>query len=195
MVTIIDYGTGNLRSVANAFERLGAAYCLTADPERIRRSERVLLPGVGEAATAMERLRAAGLVELLRGLTCPVLGICLGMQLLCAESEEGGGTECLGLFPNRVRRFAQQSGIKVPHVGWNSIHDLKSPLYRGVEAGAYVYYVHSYAAEVNGCTAAATDYGGRFSGSLWRDNFYGCQFHPEKSGEVGQRILSNFLSL
>ncbi|MDE6499458.1 MAG: imidazole glycerol phosphate synthase subunit HisH [Rikenella sp.] len=201
MVTIIDYETGNLRSVENALARLGADYVLSSDPTRIRRAERVLLPGVGEAATAMERLRARGLVDLLRELTCPVLGICLGMQLLCAESEEGGGTECLGIFPNRVRRFPAFGGddpdsiLKVPHVGWNSIHDLKSPLYKDVKEGEYVYYVHSYAAEVNEHTAAATDYGGWFSGSLWRDNFYGCQFHPEKSGAVGRQILANFLSL
>ncbi len=194
MVTIIDYGTGNLRSVTNAFERLGASYILTADPTRIRQAERVLLPGVGEAATAMAQLREKGLTDVLRNLKCPVLGICLGMQLLCAYSEEGE-TECLGVFPNRVRRFPADAGVKVPHVGWNSIHDLESPLYKDIKEGEYVYYVHSYAAEINEYTAAATDYGGQFSGSLHRDNFYGCQFHPEKSGAAGSRILANFLAL
>ncbi|WP_297830285.1 imidazole glycerol phosphate synthase subunit HisH [uncultured Rikenella sp.] len=194
MVTIIDYGTGNLRSVINAFERLGTDYLLTSDPVAIQNAERVLLPGVGEAATAMAQLRDKGLTDLLRHLKCPVLGICLGMQLLCAYSEEGE-TECLGVFPNRVRRFPADAGVKVPHVGWNSIHDLKSPLYKDIKEGEYVYYVHSYAAEINECTAAATDYGGWFSGSLYKDNFYGCQFHPEKSGAVGGRILANFLTL
>ncbi|WP_294594523.1 imidazole glycerol phosphate synthase subunit HisH [uncultured Rikenella sp.] len=194
MVTIIDYGTGNLRSVINAFERLGTDYLLTSDPVAIQKAERVLLPGVGEAATAMAQLRDKGLTDLLRHLKCPVLGICLGMQLLCAYSEEGE-TECLGVFPNRVRWFPADAGVKVPHVGWNSIHDLKSPLYKDIKEGEYVYYVHSYAAEINECTAAATDYGGWFSGSLYKDNFYGCQFHPEKSGAVGGRILANFLTL
>lgn len=194
MVTIIDYGTGNLRSVINAFERLGTDYLLTSDPVAIQKAERVLLPGVGEAATAMAQLRDKGLTDLLRHLKCPVLGICLGMQLLCAYSEEGE-TECLGVFPNRVRRFPADAGVKVPHVGWNSIHDLKSPLYKDIKEDEYVYYVHSYAAEINECTAAATDYGGWFSGSLYKNNFYGCQFHPEKSGAVGGRVLANFLTL
>lgn len=194
MVTIIDYGTGNLRSVTNALERLGADYALTADPRQITAAERVLLPGVGEAATAMQQLRDKGLVETLRSLRCPVLGICLGMQLLCTHSEEGD-TPALGIFPNRVRRFPAVEGIKVPHVGWNAVEQLRSPLYDGVEEGAYVYYVHSYAADLNDCTAATTHYGIPFSGSLHRDNFYGCQFHPEKSGAVGQRILANFLAL
>lgn len=194
MVTIIDYGTGNLRSVTNAFERLGTDYLLTSDPAAIQKAERVLLPGVGEAATAMAQLRDKGLTDLLRNLKCPVLGICLGMQLLCAHSEEGD-TECLGIFPNRVRKFPTDAGVKVPHVGWNSIYDLKSPLYKNIREGEYVYYVHSYAAETNACTAAVTDYAGPFSGSLYKDNFYGCQFHPEKSGAVGGRILANFLTL
>lgn len=194
MVTIIDYGTGNLRSVTNALERLGAEYTLTADPDAIRRAKRVLLPGVGEAATAMAQLRDKGLADTLKNLTCPVLGICLGMQLLCAHSEEGD-TECLGIFPNLVRRFPADAGIKVPHVGWNSIRALRSPLYSDMKEGEYVYYVHSYAAEVNECTAAVTDYGEPFSGSLYKDNFFGCQFHPEKSGAAGSRILANFLSI
>ncbi len=183
-----------MRSVINAFERLGTDYLLTSDPVAIQKAERVLLPGVGEAATAMAQLREKGLTDVLRNLKCPVLGICLGMQLLCARSEEGD-TECLGIFPNRVRRFPADAGVKVPHVGWNSIHDLESPLYKDIKEGEYVYYVHSYAAEVNEWTAAATDYGGWFSGSLYKDNFYGCQFHPEKSGAVGGRILANFLTL
>lgn len=194
MVTIVDYGTGNLRSVTNALERLGATYELSADATVIAKAERVLLPGVGEATTAMALLRQHGLADTIRALRCPTLGICLGMQLLCDHSEEGN-TECLGVFPNRVKRFPADAGVKVPHVGWNSIYDLRSPLYTDIQEGEYVYYVHSYFAEVNDCTAAATDYPTPFSGSLYRDNFYGCQFHPEKSGEVGERILANFLKI
>lgn len=194
MVTIIDYGTGNLRSITNAFDRLGTDYILTADHATIRKAERILLPGVGEAATAMQQLRDKGLIPILKELDRPVLGICLGMQLLCAHSEEGN-TECLGIFPNHVQRFPAHPGLKVPHVGWNSIHDLRSPLYRDIKEGEYVYYVHSYAAEVNECTAAVTDYGAPFSGSLNKANFYGCQFHPEKSGPAGEKILANFLTL
>lgn len=194
MVTIIDYGTGNLRSITNAFDRLGTDYILTADHATIRKAERILLPGVGEAATAMQQLRDKGLIPILKELDRPVLGICLGMQLLCAHSEEGN-TECLGIFPNHVRQFPAHPEFKVPHVGWNSIHDLRSPLYRDIKEGEYVYYVHSYAAEVNECTAAVTDYGAPFSGSLNKDNFYGCQFHPEKSGPTGEKILANFLTL
>lgn len=199
MVTIIDYGTGNLRSVTNALERLGAAYRLSADPQEIMEAGRVLLPGVGEARTAMQLLRERGLCDTLRSLTQPTLGICLGMQLLCSHSEEGD-TECLGVFPNKVRHF-DSSDIKVPHVGWNSIHNLKSPLYEGIEEGAYVYYVHSYFADMSQesdlktITAATTHYPEPFSGSLAQDNYYGCQFHPEKSGAVGERILANFLKL
>lgn len=199
MVTIIDYGTGNLRSVTNALERLGAEYRLSADPSCISSAERVLLPGVGEAATAMYLLRERGLCDTIRSLQQPTLGICLGMQLLCSHSEEGD-TTCLGVFPNRVRRFAAE-GIKVPHVGWNSIHNLQSLLYDGVKDGEFVYYVHSYFAEMcpldgsSTFTAATTYYNDAFSGSLTGDNFYGCQFHPEKSGQTGEKILANFLKL
>lgn len=193
MITIIDYGTGNLRSVVNAFARLGAEYELTADPRKIRAAEKVLLPGVGAARPAMEKLTRAGLDEVVKSLTQPVLGICLGMQLMCAWSEEGD-TPCLGIFDNAVRRF-DAPGLKVPHMGWNSIYDLRSPLYAGVQEDSYVYFVHSYAVEVNENTIAACDYGAAFSASLNRDNFFGAQFHPEKSGEVGERILRNFLEL
>jgi len=193
MITIIDYGTGNLQSVVNAFGRLGAAYELTDDPARIRNASRVLLPGVGAAGPAMEKLRAAGLVETIRSLTQPVLGICLGMQLLCSHSEEGN-VDCLGLFDNRVRRF-DVPGWKVPHMGWNTLHDLRTPLYRDVEEESYVYFVHSYAVEMNDHTIATTDYGIPFSASLNRNNFFGAQFHPEKSGTIGEQILKNFLTL
>ncbi|MDR0954979.1 MAG: imidazole glycerol phosphate synthase subunit HisH [Rikenellaceae bacterium] len=193
MITIIDYGTGNLQSVINAFSRLGVPYELTADRERILRAEKVLLPGVGAARPAMEKLQAAGLDEVIRSLTQPVLGICLGMQLMCAHSEEGD-TPCLGIFENEVKRF-DAPGLKVPHMGWNAIYDLRSPLYAGIEEQSFVYFVHSYAVEVGEHTIATTDYGAPFSASLRRGNFYGAQFHPEKSGPTGERILENFLAL
>lgn len=194
MITIVDYGTGNLRSITNAFERLGATYLLTADADEIRRAERVLLPGVGEAGTAMRQLQEKGLTGVLRELRQPVLGICLGMQLLCSHSEEGD-TACLGVFPNNVRRFDPSRSGKVPHVGWNAIYNLRTPLFEGVQEGAYVYYVHSYFAESDEHTIATSDYPDPFSGSLARENYYGCQFHPEKSGAAGEKILANFLKL
>lgn len=193
MITIIDYDTGNLQSVINALHRVGAEYRLSALPTEISAAERVLLPGVGEAGTAMQKLRERGLVEVIRGLKQPVLGICLGMQVLCTRSEEGN-TECLGIFDNVVRRF-DIPGLKVPHMGWNNINHLKSPLYKGLEEDSYVYFVHSFAAEVNDNTIATTEYGVPFSASLNKDNFYGAQFHPEKSGAAGEKILKNFLEL
>lgn len=191
MIAIVDYGTGNITSVQNALDRIGAKYILTGDAAVIRRASHVLLPGVGEAAHAMALLRQKGLDEVLRGLTQPVLGICLGMQLLCSHSEEAD-TECLGLIPCRVRRLRAP---KVPHVGWNQIEQLRSPLFDKVAEGSYVYYVHSYGAELSPYTIATTDYNGLFSAAIGRDNFYGAQFHPEKSGTVGERILRNFLKI
>lgn len=193
MIAVIDYDTGNLCSVANALGRLGAEYTITSSPEEIRSADRVLLPGVGEASGAMARLRERGLPEVVRSLTRPVLGICIGVQLLCRHSEEGD-TECLGIFDNEVRRF-DRPGLKVPHMGWNSIGTLRSPLFEGVDEDAYVYYVHSFAPTVNGDTIAVTDYGGLFSAAIRRGNFFGTQFHPEKSASVGERILKNFLEL
>lgn len=193
MITIIDYDTGNLRSVANALGRLGAEYRITADPAAIRAAERVLLPGVGEASSAMAKLRERGLPDVIRSLKCPVLGICIGVQLLCRRSEEGN-TECLGIFDNEVRRLRTE-GLKVPHMGWDSIEDLRGPLFDGLDEGAYVYYVHSYAPQTNADTIARTTYGETFSAAIRRDNFFGTQFHPEKSASVGERILQNFLRL
>ena len=166
MITIIDYDTGNLRSVANALGRLGAEYRITADPAAIRAAERVLLPGVGEASSAMAKLRERGLPD----------------------------TECLGIFDNEVRRLRTE-GLKVPHMGWDSIEDLRGPLFDGLDEGAYVYYVHSYAPQTNADTIARTTYGETFSAAIRRDNFFGTQFHPEKSASVGERILQNFLRL
>ncbi len=194
MIAVIDYDTGNLRSVANALGRLGAEYCVTDDPTLIRSAERVLLPGVGEAQSAMAKLRERGLLDVIPSLTQPVLGICIGVQLMCSYSEEGD-TECMGIFDSVVRRFPCDMGLKVPHMGWNSIERLTSPLFDGVDDGSYIYYVHSYAPELSDQSIATTNYGIDYSAALNRDNFFGTQFHPEKSGAVGEKILSNFLKL
>ena len=192
MIAIIDYNTGNIRSVMNALARIGAADCvLTADADVIRRASHVLLPGVGEAGTAMNELRTRRLDTLIPTLTQPVLGICIGTQLMCLSSEEGN-TTCLGIFPTRIVRF---QSLKVPHMGWNTITDLRSPLLEGIGEGAYVYYVHSYYPELCSSAIACTDYGVTFSAALQRNNFFGTQFHPEKSGAVGEQILRNFLAL
>ncbi|MBE6208982.1 MAG: imidazole glycerol phosphate synthase subunit HisH [Rikenellaceae bacterium] len=196
MIAIIDYNTGNLRSVVNAVRRAGAEYVLTADPRIIERADRVLLPGVGEASSAMANLRATGLDEVIPRLTMPVLGICIGVQLMCAGSEEGN-VRTMGIFPTEVRRFEadKQQGIKVPHMGWNRIEQLKTPLFDGVAEGSWIYYVHSFAPDLCDYTVARTTYGREFSGALARDNFFGTQFHPEKSGSVGARIIENFIKL
>ncbi len=194
MIAVIDYDTGNLRSVANALERLGAEFCVTDDHQIIRSADRVLLPGVGEAQSAMAKLSERGLVEVIRSLEQPVLGICIGVQLLCQYSEEGD-TECMGIFDSRVKHFPSIEGHKVPHMGWNSIENLRSPLFEGVDEASFIYYVHSYAPTLSPHTIATTTYGVEFSAALRRDNFYGTQFHPEKSGDVGSQILSNFLKI
>lgn len=195
MIAIIDYNTGNIRSVINALERIGCTdYVLTDSPEIIRNASHVLLPGVGEAATAMNELHQRGLDTVIPTLTQPVLGICIGTQLLCERSDEGYA-QCLGVFPTRVRRFPADPDFKVPHMGWNTITNLQGPLFRGISEGAFVYYVHSYRPEPCEATIATTAYGIPFSGALQRDNFFGTQFHPEKSGPVGQQILTNFLKL
>ncbi len=193
MIAVIDYDTGNLRSVANALGRLGAEYTITSSPAEIRSADRVLLPGVGEASSAMAKLRERGLIEVIRSLTQPVLGICIGVQLLCRHSEEND-TECLGIFDNEVRKF-DLPGLKVPHMGWNSLTHLRTPLFDGIEEGAYVYYVHSFAPTLNDDTIAITEYGYPFSAAIAKDNFFGTQFHPEKSASVGERLLQNFLKL
>lgn len=193
MIAVIDYDTGNLRSVANALGRLGAEYRITSDPQVILSADRVLLPGVGEASSAMQKLADRGLVETVRSIQAPVLGICIGMQLLCARSEEGNA-ECVGIFPNEVK-LLEAPGLKVPHMGWDSIENLRSPLLEGLDEGAFVYYVHSFAPTLGVHTIATTTYGVPFSAALQRDNFFGTQFHPEKSASVGERILANFLKI
>ena len=194
MIAIIDYKMGNLRSVENALKRLGAEFCVTADPAVIRSADRVLLPGVGNAAEAMHNLREAGLVEVIRSLRRPVLGICVGMQVMCRHSEEGD-VECLNIFDSHVKRFTPASDLKVPHMGWNQIGNLESKLFKGISGGEYVYFVHSYYPELCPDTIATTRHGAMFSAALKYENFYGTQFHPEKSGDVGERIIANFLKL
>lgn len=194
MIAIIDYKMGNLRSVENALKRLGAEFCVTADEKVIRSADRVLLPGVGNAAEAMHNLREANLVNVIRSLRRPVLGICVGMQVMCRHSEEGD-VDCLNIFDSRVKRFVPAPDVKVPHMGWNQIGNLESKLFKGLEGGSYVYFVHSYYPELCPDTIATSRHGVMFSAALKYENFYGTQFHPEKSGDVGERIIENFLKL
>lgn len=194
MIAIVDYKMGNLRSVENALRRLGAEFVVTADAEVIKRADRVLLPGVGNAAEAMDNLRKAGLVEVIRSLRHPVLGICVGMQVMCRHSEEGD-VDCLGIFDSHVKRFEPSQQVKVPHMGWNRIGNLESKLFKGIDGREYVYFVHSYYPELCPDTIATTTHGKMFSAALKYENFYGTQFHPEKSGDVGERIIANFLKL
>ncbi len=198
MIAIIDYDTGNLRSVMNALERVGVEYVVTSDHEVLRAADKVIMPGVGEASSAMDKLRERGLDTLVPSLTQPVLGICIGMQLMCESSEEGNA-KCLGIFPTKVVKLPAEltNGelLKVPHVGWDTIENLQTPLFEGIAESSHLYYVHSFAAELCDNTIATTEYGVKFSASLHRENFYGTQFHPEKSGGVGEAILNNFLKL
>lgn len=194
MIAIVDYKMGNLRSVENALRRLGAEFVVTADAEQIRKADKVLLPGVGNAAEAMENLRKAGLVEVIRSLRRPVLGICVGMQVMCRHSEEGD-VDCLGIFDARVKRFEPSAEEKVPHMGWNSIGNLESKLFKDIKGGEMVYFVHSFYPGLCPDTIATTRHGVMFSAALKYENFYGTQFHPEKSGDVGERIIANFLKL
>lgn len=197
MIAIIDYKTGNLRSVQNALGRIGAEWTLTADPDTIRRADKVLLPGVGHAGEAIENLKKAGLDTVIRDLRRPVLGICVGMQVMCRHTEEGEA-DGLGIFDARVCRFTASVEDKVPHIGWNSLANMESRLFKGIESGSYVYFVHSYYAHLCPDTIATTRFGSNemmFSAALKYENFYGTQFHPEKSGDVGEHILKNFLEL
>ncbi|MBN9380778.1 MAG: imidazole glycerol phosphate synthase subunit HisH [Chitinophagaceae bacterium] len=188
---IVKYNAGNIQSVLYALERIGQQALVTDDPEQIRKAGKVIFPGVGEASTAMEYLKERKLDELLKSLRQPVLGICLGMQLMCSYSEEND-TECLGIFEEKVKKFTGE-GLKVPQIGWNNIYDLKTPLFEGVKQNSFCYFVHGYYADFGKHTIAATSYGLPYSSGLYRDNFYGVQFHPEKSAAVGERILKNFL--
>jgi glutamine amidotransferase len=194
-VAIIDNGGANIASLRYALERLGADARLTADPGELRAAPRVILPGVGAATDAMQRLNSLGLVETIRGLRQPVLGICLGMQLLFEASDEGD-TQCLGLLAGRAARIPDRDGYPVPHMGWNQLEfDSPDSLLQGIAPGDYVYFVHGYAVPVGPWTVATTDYGGSFSSVVRQDNFMGAQFHPERSGVAGARLLANFLEI
>lgn len=193
-IAIIKYNAGNTQSVLFALERIGAEAVVTDDASLIRSADRVIFPGVGEAATAMYYLRERGLDQVIPALTQPVLGICLGMQLLCAHSEERD-TPCLNIIPLTIRKFSSKQGLKVPQIGWNNIHHLQTPLFNNVPEDSYIYNVHGYYAPESPYAIALCDYGTRYAAALHKDNFYGIQFHAEKSATVGEQILKNFLSL
>ena len=206
MIAIVNYDTGNICSVTNALKRVGCTdWVYTDDKEILMKADKVLLPGVGEASTAMAKLAERGLDTFIPTLTQPVLGICVGTQLMCQSSEEGN-VECMGIFRTKVKKFqpetrelsilnSQFSILKVPHMGWNQITHLRTPLFKDIDEGAYIYYVHSFYPELCADTIATTRYINAFSGALGRDNFFGTQFHPEKSGAVGAQIIKNFLDL
>ncbi|MDN3667201.1 imidazole glycerol phosphate synthase subunit HisH [Algibacter miyuki] len=191
-LVIINYGAGNIKSIQFAFKRLGVDAILSNNPEEILAADKIIFPGVGEASSAMKMLEESGLADLIPTLKQPVLGICLGMQLMCKTTEEGN-TKGLGIFQTDVKRF--DHSVKVPHMGWNVIKDLKSDLFKGLKDNEYMYLVHSYYAEHCNETIAKTDYGLNYASALQHNNFYGVQFHPEKSGTEGAKILQNFLDL
>jgi glutamine amidotransferase len=194
-LAIIDSGGANIASLQFAVERLGIASDLTTDPQTLSRASHVILPGVGAAADCMARLHSAGIVDTIRGLAQPVLGICVGMQLLFESSEEGN-VPCIGLLPGRVRRFANREGLPVPHMGWNQLElQRESALLEDISSGDYVYFVHSYAAPTSDVTVASTSYGESFSAIVQHGNVYGAQFHPERSARVGSRLLQNFMRI
>lgn len=197
-VAIVKYNAGNIYSVVNALRRMGIEPLLTDVAEELQKADRVLFPGQGEARGAMEHLKARRLDEVIRQLKQPVLGICVGQQLLCRHSEEGD-VDCIGVFDAEVKRFQpQHHEDKVPAMGWNRLYDLKSQLYKGfseAQQPPYVYFVHSYYVPLCADTAATADYILPYSASLHKDNFYACQFHPEKSGKVGEQILRNFMEI
>jgi glutamine amidotransferase len=191
-IVIINYGAGNIQSIMFAIERLGYKAVLSNNPEEIKAADKVIFPGVGEASSAMEMLLESGLDTLITTLKQPVLGICLGMQLMCNKSEEGN-TKGLGIFDVDVIKFTAK--VKVPQMGWNTIYNLKSDLFKGVNENEYMYLVHSYYAPQCREAIATTDYEVEYASALQKDNFYGTQFHPEKSGDVGEKILGNFLQM
>jgi len=199
-IAIIQYNAGNVQSVLYALQRLGIDAVVTDDPGKIERADKVIFPGVGNAASAMEHLKQTGMDKVITSLQQPVLGICLGLQLMCSKSEEGN-TKCLGIFDVMVKKFQNSlhlensSSCKIPHMGWNTITNLTSPLLRGIKENSFVYYVHSYYAELSPETIATTDYIIPYSAAMQHDNFYGVQFHSEKSADAGIQIISNFLKL
>ena len=194
-LTIVKYNAGNIQSVLYALERIGAEALVTDDHEKIKSADKVIFPGVGEASSAMRYLKERGLDEVLKNLQQPVLGVCLGMQLMCKYSEENN-TECLGIFDEQVKHFKpKDSSIKVPQIGWNNIYNLKTDLFKDLTDNSYCYFVHGYYAAFGEHTIATTDYVQPYSSALHKNNFYGVQFHPEKSANVGEQILRNFITL
>jgi imidazole glycerol-phosphate synthase subunit HisH len=193
-LAIIKYNAGNIQSVLNALERLGVDAEVTDDAESIRAADKVIFPGVGEASSAMKSLKENNLDSIIRDLKQPVLGICVGMQLLCEHSEENN-TDCLALVPVKVKKFSSSLKLKVPQVGWNNIFALRSPLFNGIPESSYIYNVHSYYAEDSEYTIAKCEYGIQYAAAVKKDNFYGVQFHTEKSAEVGDKIINNFLDV
>jgi len=193
-LAIIKYNAGNIQSVLNALGRLGVEAEVTDDINKIRTADKVIFPGVGEASSAMRSLKENNLDTVIKELKQPVLGICVGMQLLCRHSEEND-TECLNVVPIEVKRFSSSFKLKVPQVGWNNIFQLQSPLFTGIPESSYIYNVHSYYAEDSKYTIAKCEYGLEYAAAIKKDNFYGVQFHTEKSAEVGDKIIKNFLGL
>jgi len=193
-VVIIKYNAGNIRSVLFALERIGVEAEVTDDTEKIRQADKVIFPGVGEASSAMQYLSERKLDQVIKELQQPVLGICLGMQLLCKHSEENN-TTCLGIIPVNVKKFEATENIKVPQIGWNNIYSLKSPLFKSVDENSYIYNVHGYYAEDSEYTIAKCSYGIDYAAAVMKNNFYGLQFHTEKSAKTGEQILKNFLEL
>jgi glutamine amidotransferase len=193
-VVVIRYNAGNIQSVLFALQRLGITPILSSDPTIISKADKVIFPGVGEASSTMKELKKSGLDKTITGLKQPVLGICLGLQLMCNHSEEGNA-DCLNIFPLKVKKFIPKDNLKVPHVGWNNITELKGPLFKGVAESSFVYYVHSFYAEKGNDTIAMGNYINPFSAAISKDNFHAVQFHPEKSGTVGEAILKNFIEL
>lgn len=194
-IAIVKYNAGNIYSVINALRRLGVEPLLTDDAELLRKADRVIFPGQGQASTTMSYIREHGLDNVIRSLTQPVLGVCVGQQLMCKHSEEGD-TDCIGIFPIEVKLFKPQlHEDKVPQMGWNSIYDLKTPLFKGINENDFIYNVHSFYVPESEYTIATCNYIQPYSAALHKDNFYACQFHPEKSGKVGERILQNFLEI
>ena len=193
-IVIIQYNAGNIQSVLYALERLGVAAVVTNTHEEIQTADKVIFPGVGEASSAMQYLRQRNLDELIIHLQQPVLGICLGMQLMCAYSSENN-TKCLGIFEEEVKQFeTQDPSFKIPQIGWNTMQSLKGPLFHKIEENSFAYFVHSYFAAKGKHTIASTNYIKEYSSALQKNNFYGVQFHPEKSAKVGEQIIQNFLS-
>lgn len=191
-IAIVKYNAGNVCSITNTLNRLGIEPVITDNAEYLSTADKIIFPGVGEASSAMQYLKAHHLDNLIRDLKQPLLGICLGMQLLCRFSEENN-TDCLGIFDLNVKKFS--SPLKIPQIGWNSIDNLSSELFKGINNDEYVYFVHSYYAEIGKNTIATTDYGITYSSALHKNNFYATQFHPEKSGIVGAKIIENFINL